>query len=138
MENNDNSKKNIALWNTVARKCDPSALVWAKNDLFKGGRPFICARVCDNSEAVSEKYIDWPIPDGSVPVEFFCLPRESFPRIAVVARDSIVPFYDDAGSQSGAINDESSSWGNKEKWNEAMMAKLQLVWLCAADTQCSQ
>lgn len=89
------------------------------------------ARVCEFGEAALEQYIDWPIPESHVLVEFICIPT-SISRFAVIAPTSkhsaaerCVPYNcppKKSGKQS-SIMSAFSSGGSERKEGEDMEEK---------------
>ena len=88
-ETNSSQKgsKLIEIWKTKAREYDPSRLVWAPHTDYKNA--YFCARICDNAEAATEKYIHAPIRLDEAVVEFFCQRKVKNSKFVLVHKNSL-------------------------------------------------
>lgn len=87
--------KDIEIRRTIIKKVPLSHLVWAPCHNLKGGGSYVCARLCDVGEAVTE-FIDdkkWPMKNDQVLVEYFSLPL-TFLKVDVVGERAVYPYHE--------------------------------------------
>ena len=111
----------IELWETKVKKTVHShKLVWAPYYLCHN--KLFCARLCEKDEAERCLFIPIPILEQECVVEFICCPKTKArdSQLLKVHKNKLVPFY---GNKSTSDADNTP----KDKWNESLMKKLQVV-----------
>lgn len=84
----------VSLWETkILKTVLPSKLVWAP--FYRFGNQRFCARICDNDEIERDLYIQTPILDSEVVVEFIRVPttKRMDTRLLKVEKNKILPYY---------------------------------------------
>jgi hypothetical protein len=116
------------IWPTKMKKLDSvSRLVWAPCPWIKSARPMFPARVCDNSEGVCED-IPWPIPKGSILVEFFNLPKikGATSKFVVLEKASVKSFNASFDDGSQAVSGAGSK-KQENQWDSSHLKNMREV-----------
>lgn len=108
------NSKQIKLLDTEVIKTKPEELIWAP--YYRFHFKLFCARLCENTEALLEPSIGWPIPDDKVVVEFFCQEKiNNVARFLMVERNKIIPYW------ASKKQDKKSRYPEEEqtRWNQS-------------------
>eukprot|EP01041_Mallomonas_annulata_P012360 gene12360-26005_t len=112
--------KEDSLQNNPIKTVNLTQLVWAKHIYFKGSKPFMFCRTCENYEVRLEPHLEWPITPNKVAVEFFGLPTNKY-RFLVVLRSSLKPYNYPSINQS---RDKSNSESSSQEWSKELQVNM--------------
>lgn len=113
------SDEPVTLWETKIRKSVlPCKLVWAPFYRFKGQR--FCARICENDEIERDLYIQTPILDHEIVVEFIRAPKTKRldTKLLKVEKNKLLPYY-------GKLDNNDAV--EADHWNEGLVEKMHKV-----------
>lgn len=118
------TKQLLEINSSTPRKVDVHTLVWAPLNAVKGKKHLFCARQIEGSELASARGIEFPLPDGHIPVEIFNLPKKYFWKYYTVPVGKVIPYYESDVKSPGNSATNTAYWNPCASLREGMISAL--------------